>query len=380
MTERFEIEYCGAVPAAHRLARILNFRVTAEGQPDTYIAVIGPLHPDPKWLLAPALARLESELRTRGSGVLSTLDEAGDRSGEIRIFDDVERAEEAERAGEPSWKGCVWQSRGERDWTCLAHVGDGTMATTPGLCGSCSISDERVVCAHLMKPGIAHKTTQFARARVMVMQPGCMIGQQPGAGDECRVGGKECWRRIVEAHVSIAEDPPPDLPRSVADELDFLRLVTRDRLGILNSVPVPQARSVSELFGVCGSAEDLQRRLAAIGDVLNRLDFAGALDENDQVDNEGNKLKSLAALERLLEQKAPEAAGAGGPVATLRAIVRVRNSFPIHTLDGETRANFRRLEIDYPPPDGDWESAWRKILVALWSAVRRIREALQTMS
>ena len=139
---------------------------------------------------------------------------------------------------------------------------------------------------------------------------------------------------------------------------------------------MPQARTISELFGRCESAEDLQRRLAAVGDLLNRFQFIDGLPAGDQDDDQGAKLKPLAALAKLLELRAG-LTGPVSPIFELRSIVKVRNTFPIHTQTGTTRESFRELGIDYPPTD--WHVAWITILVALWSSIRRVREALQTV-
>jgi hypothetical protein len=324
-------------------------------------------------MLALALGRLELQLRTLGSGLFPS----DDGSAEILFWTEEIEAARASRSGQ---KECVWQEREPREWACLAHVGEGADTTTPGLCGTCRVPDERLVCAHLMKPGISLKGIDTRpRARVMTTLPGCMIGESPEDGAECCIGGKTCWERIVETRATSPLDPPPDLPRAISDEVDFLRLVARDRFGIGDAVPVPQARSISELFGQCDSGEDLQRRLAALGDLINRFAFVDALPLADRMDGQGEKLKSLAALAKLLETRAPEASGPGGPVAILRSIVKVRNTFPIHTQVGKTRENFRELGIDYPPPNEEWHVAWTTILAAFWSSIRRVREALQTL-
>lgn len=321
------------------------------------------------------LARLELELRTVGSSLFEP-----ERKITTIVFptEDIQAA----IAHRSPRKACVWlwQAEVPRDIACLAHVGEGSNATTPRVCRNCKIPDERVVCAHLMKPEIRQdKLAQGRYTRSIETPPGCGIELDPADGADCRIDGKECWERTLETHVASPLAPPPDLPRSVADELDFLRLVARERWRkeLKDAVPIPQARSVSELFGRCDSAEDLQRRIAALGDLLNHLAFVDALPEGERKDEKGEKLKPLVALDKLLETRAPEVAGRGGPVADLRLIVSVRNTFPVHS-QGKTGEDFRKLGIEYPPPNEDWHLAWTKILEVVWSSVRRVREALQT--
>jgi hypothetical protein len=365
MLERFLIAYEDVNVNPMRSVRLFHFGVARDDEPRRYVQIAVPVAAFEEDMPALALARLEVELRTVGASLF-----ASDEGPTEILFwiDEIETA----RSARSTRKECVWQERALREWSCLAHVGEGTNATTPSLCAGCRVPDERVVCAHLMKPGISLSRTS---AKVM-SAPGCMIGNDPADGADCRIGGKPCWTRIIETRIASPLDPPRDLPRSISDELDFLRLVARDRLGISDAVPVPQARSISELFGECDSAEDLQRRLATLGDLINRLDFIDALDPTDRNDGQGQKLKSLGALDKLLEVKQTGTSGTGGPVSVLRSIVRVRNTFPMHTQPA-TRESFRAVGIDYPP--ADWHIAWTQILLGFWSAIRRVREALQTV-
>jgi hypothetical protein len=369
--ERFRIKYEDpATPDIRRNLRHFHFWVSANDEPRRHVGVCVPISENGEDIQEIALAHLELELRTFGSSLFAPDDD----STEILLLRGEIEAAVAHRS--PN-KDCVWQERATREWACLAHTGEGSPITTPSVCGGCKIPDKRIICAHLMKPGISSPRALATRARLISTSPGCMIAESPEDGVDCRIGGKECWERTLETHISSPIDPPPNLPQSVADELDFLRLVARDRLGISDAVPVPEARSISGLFDPCDSAEDLQRRVATIGDLLNHLGFIGALSEPEQKDEQGRKRPPLAALEKLLEKQAPEAAGQGGPVASLRSIVRIRNTFPVHSQIAETRKSFRDLGIEYPPPDEDWQFAWTKILAAFWSSIRRVREALQ---
>jgi hypothetical protein len=91
---------------------------------------------------------------------------------------------------------------------------------------------------------------------------------------------------VHEADVAVSEfvqavntaparpDPPAEVARLVADEIDYFELVYRDRYGS-KVWTIPQARSISELFGDCDSAEDFSRRLAALADLLGKLNPYG---------------------------------------------------------------------------------------------------------
>jgi hypothetical protein len=200
----------------------------------------------------------------------------------------------------------------------------------------------------------------------------CNAGNDPGSdGSECRLMGRECWRRIV-AREDLVGEAPRDVARRAADEIDYLSLVFRDRYG-LPGWPVPHARSISEFFGECSSAEDFERRVAALADLLTKLRPHAALDEADRVDDNGESIPSLEALERLAARDAPEAVAS---VTRLRQIARARNSFPVHSRTDRVLSDLRALGVDYPARS--WELAWRQVLTTFWAAITSIRAALQS--
>lgn len=373
--ERFWISYRGPMSDGSRtLSTFFTFDVVEEGEPEIQVGVEVGFRGEDDALPELALSRLEHELRTVGSAFLRDVET---KSGLPEIPFPAHEIQAA-RGAWSELKECVWQQRAaDREWYCVADV-DGISSTTPNSCGGCAIPDERVICAHLMKPGIAaRRSAAGSTARLVVYSPGCLIGNSPGEGHDCRLGGKECWQRRVETNVRALADPPADLPRAITDELDFLQLVARDRLGIKAAVPVRQARTIAQLFGECKSQDDFHRRLAAIGDMISGFGFIDALAAEDQTDETGAKLASLNALDKVLEVHAAAPTTRGGPVASLRSIVKARSTWPIHSQD-EARKRFRELGIDYPP--ADWSSAWTLVLTALWDGIHGVREALQTVS
>jgi hypothetical protein len=182
----------------------------------------------------------------------------------------------------------------------------------------------------------------------------------------------ECWERVVDVSPAPS-DPPADVAERVADELDFVAIVFRDRYHS-RFIEIPQARSIAELFGECEDAENFQHRLAALADLLSRLNPHDALEEEQRTDDDGRRLRSLAALERLVQRDYPEAIGA---VRTLRAIQAARTNFPIHSRsDPRLLEALRDLGVDFPA--ADWQLAWRQVLTAFWTAIRDLRIAIQT--
>lgn len=317
-------------------------------------------------LLRVGLEELERGLR---AGIYPRA--VGDEYEEL-VFksDDYERL----RAYRDPEKECLWQERKPRGYICQATPEGSDARTTSAMCAGCVIPDERMICAHLAHPSIHAVTTESGGyERQPNLRPLCNVGKDPGVGAECFVGGLSCAERVVDARPAV-EDPPPDIARRAADEVDYFALVFRDRYG-LRVWTIPQARTISEFFGDCQSAEDFQRRVAALADLLARLDPYDTLDEKACVGEDGNRVGPLVALERLMERDHPEAVPS---VRTLRRIPDARNAFPIHTRSEKLLDAMRALGVTFPA--ADWGLAWLQVLTTFWSAVQNLRVAIQTES
>jgi hypothetical protein len=267
-------------------------------------------------------------------------------------------------------KDRVWQERLERGWICTATRLGGDERTTAPLCGGCPIPDRRILCAQLMHPVIDGLGKGRTKVRAVVESPLCNIGKDPD-GSKCHLGGLDCARRIVGTDRAIPE-PPADIARRAADEVDFFSLVYRERYGS-RVWSIPQARTISEFFGDCEGADDFQHRVAALADLMAQLKPFDQLEESEQVDSAGNRVGSLVALKRLMERDHPEDVSA---VKTLRRIADARIAFPIHSGPEKLPAALRDLGIAFPPPD--WRLAWLRVLTAFWASLQEIRSAMQT--
>jgi hypothetical protein len=267
-------------------------------------------------------------------------------------------------------KRCLWQERLPRGWVCTATEADRDDRTTATLCAGCAIPDERVICDELVHPEVRLFEPHEAPRRTPVRAL-CNIGNDAGDGARCRPGGLDCWQRRLDVGPSLP-DPPADVARLAADEIDYFELVYRNRYHS-KVWSIPQARSISELFGECESAEDFARRLAALADLLGKLDPYGELDEAEQKANDGSRVGPLVALRRVMERDHPEAVAA---VETLRRIPDARNQFPMHTRSEKLLAALRDLGVNFPA--SDWRLAWLQVLTAFWSSLRTIRSSMQT--
>jgi hypothetical protein len=378
VSDAFTIRFRDVSPMQQDFAKYVRFQVTRhDGDPYTvFVRIPNAALDDSGWpeaLLEIALHKLETAIAVSG------LEDAEVGEGSTRHLtvtsDEVRRAIASRDAN----KLCVWQQRDQRSWTCLASDA-APKTTTPTLCDACAVPDARTVCSALMQPTTTLQVQRGGDGQVlferrpMTMNPGCLASESPGNGNDCRIGGNDCWRRSVTSRVRSPLDLPGDIPRAVADELDYLRLVASDRLKLKDAVPVRQARSVGALFAEPSTSEDLQRQLAAVADLITNLSFIEALPDDQRTDDKGRQVKSLKALELVLLHHAPDAVPA---VTDLRAIVKVRNTFPIHSRTTEVAEEFRALGVGYPP--SDWGVAWNRILERFWASIRRIREGLQAI-
>jgi hypothetical protein len=343
---------------------VFYFAVSMTGQ-----AAIGfrDLEPEEKRriLLEAGVDELELGLR---AGLYPT-EHDGDYFERMYTSDEYDRLTAYRERG----KECVWQDRRERGWICEATPPEQDERTTAALCAGCVIPDARVICAHLAHVSITmdRDATTGELRRLPHKAPLCAIGNDPKDGSSCRPGGLECWERKVEAGPE-RRDPPPDVARRAADEIDYFTLVFRDRYGG-NVWKIPQARTISELFGDCNSAEDFQRRVAALADLLARLDPYPQLEEEERLDEAGSRVGSLVALERLMTRDHPEVVNA---VKIMRLIPQARNAFPIHSGGDRLIQALRDLGADFPARD--WRLAWLQVLTAFWLSVQELRVALQT--
>lgn len=332
---------------------------------------------DTVWLLAPDRATVEAALAAWATTEVEARIRAGEHESltgdeAINLTLPSERADEVKRLLQPQAdKHCRWQGKKAAGLVCEATAPDYEEATTRALCGACAIPDERWICSELVHPRIAWIETLAAvnRTPKRVL---CGAGENPGNGANCKPGGLSCWRRYVRADEELP-DVPRDLPRLAAEELDYFRLVVRDRYADVGRVlSIPEARSVAEFFGKCTSAADFQRRVAALADLLAQIDVYGALTEEQRRDSQGNRVGNLVALERLMARDYPEAEQS---VKLLRLVPRARNSFPIHSRSQGLLDALRGLGVDFPTED--WAVAWNQVLRSFWTAVASIRRSVQ---
>jgi hypothetical protein len=295
---------------------------------------------------------------------------AEDENGRVRFPITTDMQEQLEAV--VRHKSCRWQRRTPPGLVCDATpLGEDARTTKPA-CAACTIPDDRVICRHLVHPDVRGWQGMGTGLGRDVHGVFCEAGQDIGAGAECVPGGKPCWERVVADPTPAVGEPPPDVAERSADEVDYFRLVYRDRYGA-SVLTVPQARSISQFFGTCDSEADFTRRVTALADLLAHLQPYEQLSPEEQTDDQGHRVGSLVALRRVMGRDYPAAVP---HVEALRRIPNARRVFPIHSRTEDVVAAMRGLGVDYPTTD--WHGAWLSVLGVFLASLGGVRAAIQS--
>ena len=157
-----------------------------------------------------------------------------------------------------------------------------------------------------------------------------------------------------------------DIAERVIDELQYLNLAFRQAFG-RSLVRLNDLRLVSQLLSACHTQEDFTTKVACLTDILNNLDLSNFAKEI------GSDVKgSLNRFQTFL--KARNVPLDDHTIETLKHIVSIRNSFPIHSGNTQFLVACQALQVDYPPTA--WEDAWGIVLQNAWRSLRTIRTVL----
>ncbi len=336
---------------------------------------------DIDWQHVLSIAVLEEAENQLEAGVLSR--EAGaDLKMELGSYDEefiIELARQPKR--------CQWQRPAHpRGKLCTATASGKPEPTTSPLCASCEMPDARLVCSALVHPTTKYQTgVGFipAEGEGFVSDPArgierayCELRLQPQEWSQCQPwSGKECWHRIVEAGT---KPPRPDeaAPRRLVDEIPYLRLAYAEHFQTKGSRfwPGVDERAVASVLTDCATAADFQQRLASLDALITRMEPQAQLEPSRRVGEKGNKIGSLTALGRVLEDRC--GGGALPHVERLRALRKARNSFPAHPGSDDLPTALRSLGIEHYPPR-DWKVAWWQVAASVAESVAAFRVVIQ---
>lgn len=265
---------------------------------------------------------------------------------------------------------CAFQGKTARGLICDAASDSDALGgkTSDALCLACNLPDDRVRCTILQHPSITGVQTTGGKRRVV---NGAFCGIKTGNFDpaQCRPGGNECWRMIVD-HSPVFGDIPADIGERAIDELTFLNLAFKAAFG-RTLLRINDPRTVAGILLRCVSAEEFTTRVASVADALNNFDPGEVLDAKGKaMQGPLNRLKGLLEREKCLLDD--------GPIQVLRRVVDIRNSFPIHSGNEKFIIACRELGLEYPPVD--WEKAWNRIRYHFWASLRALRQMIPTSS
>ena len=266
-------------------------------------------------------------------------------------------------------KSCKFQTKTPTGSICEAASERDNLKrkTCQPLCDRCSIPSSDILCSHLCHPE-GYSSGAGPAGQRGIQRAMCEKGHDPSNTRECKPDGKDCWELIYEPSEAIPEIPF-DLADRVSDEIDFLNLAF-EHAHHSKILELLHARSISDLFGECGDDEMCMFKVAVVADLINNLSVSETLSEEDQKGITG----SINLLELYLSKFYPGLAGS--LISKLRAVVKIRNSFPVHSQRRQLIETFQKLDIDYPITN--WQKAWEKVLFAFWSSLRDLRRLIQS--
>lgn len=155
----------------------------------------------------------------------------------------------------------------------------------------------------------------------------------------------------------------------IVDILDNINAIFHDKFGYLLFVP-REFRATLELVRPANTKEEYIVRVISLAQLINQLNISALRDLTKENDTQ---VKSIMLLERFLTL------GGGKPeraVQIIRAIVRLRQGYPVHTdtADGVREAH-QFLSIRYPVTD--YEESWNILLNQFLEALKIIKDTVE---
>lgn len=284
-------------------------------------------------------------------------------------------------------KECDYQQQEGRNLYCLAampsdetRIGSaGVLSVAPtsrSFCERCDLPDARFICSHLSHPEVIGRRAMQGHLGRHLMGALCELGEAAvGRPGGCHAAGHDCWEMLVDLPTPTVGAPPP---LALPEALDFLdavwRLVFGRTRGLIALTSVSEAAGIS---GACTTVEELDSRLADLGDLLDRLRVsADLLPPVPEAQNgpAGSLDRMEAALRKRLAGDSQERAVAG--VEMLRQVKRLWNA----RHHSESAHRFPRILAEMGLGDvvPDWSKLWDGIRDHAVRGLMAIRTELRT--
>jgi|GEM_PF-1201892 hypothetical protein len=174
------------------------------------------------------------------------------------------------------------------------------------------------------------------------------------------------------------EPEPVDTPLALIDEIGYLDAVWQARIGRPSLFGSARIASCAGLALPCSTSADFDARMNALYDVINRIDVR--LDSEDEAElKKQGKSGSLQRLRyRLAKQGLPpeEFDRFDASIGILQDAIRIRAA--LHSgVEGELPIRYRALGLPFPP--GPHSTTWDHIRGRCSTAIRSIRQAIETL-
>lgn len=276
-------------------------------------------------------------------------------------------------------KRCHFQERTKRGIICEVAAPTNLAinllphnATTQPVCDACGHPDDRFRCSELVHvsteagligPSGYHRDAGGScNIGKEVFPDGLQVTPEQAKHQvhRCQVGARDCARmtwRFATVPIASIEDAGSRL----VDALDFLDLVVSDRF-TFHPLRIRDAATIAALVNDVSTREQFTLAHAALVGLLNGLDWPKA-DRPGSI----NALEAFASGRGISLEKPA--------IATLRAVVAMRQAPPIHNAPAEASRAAAQLGISYPVLEP--RHAWRVLRAKTAAAVRSVADSLR---
>lgn len=265
---------------------------------------------------------------------------------------------------------CQFQERTAVGLICRAATDNDPLKgkTSSAICAACDLPRDTLRCTNLQHLGV-NGIESFSGPERSVVSAFCDLKTTSFNHANCFPGGNNCWQYEVDNSKKIVK-VPEDIAERVVDELQYFNFGFRQAFGHA-LLRINDLRLVSQILTPCRTQEEFTTKVACLADLFNNFDLS----------NFGKEIKPEVegALNRLaVFLKGRQVPVDERPIRTLKHIVSIRNSFPIHSGNTKFLAGCQELQVEYPPTS--WEEAWAIVLHNAWRSLRTLRMALPSNS
>lgn len=260
---------------------------------------------------------------------------------------------------------CIYQKTSSKGLLCDVTANNDSFRgrTSKIICENCNLPDDRLRCSLLQHPEIIGTSPQANTRSRVVYRALCDIKTEEFDASNCFPGGYPCWVYKVSHNISFDTAVLYDIEKKVIDELTHFNLMFLHKFGN-RILRVNDLRTSVSIISKCTSEQEFPHHVASIANVLNDFNLT-----NGNLSIDANTKGSINRLEELFQNM--KYLTNNQPIKTLRAIINLRNSFPIHSSSDKFVSAWKELGLQYPIDN--WDTAWKTILYQLWTSIRDLR-------